>query len=206
MFSDSEPTGNKSLLVFLLSVLFLNVSANAQQLLGLSYDISQPVLNTSELVSATSLIGFGLDARQMYSPKVSYGVTFHWNSFKDDHVEKVEAGEEQFISIDERSMESFPIMFSTHFYFFNREDDFRPFLGTNVGTYFIITRRTVNGVRVSDNNWHLGVAPDIGFMLHFRHEMHVMLTIRFNLAAKTSRTPEYTYWSVIFELASVRFF
>jgi hypothetical protein len=178
----------------------------AQQLLGLSYDISVPTLDTKEYVSTISLVGFGLDARKMTHSKYSYGVTFHWNSFKDDRLERISSEGGNTITIDDRSLESFPLLVNSHYYFFSELESFRPFFGGNIGTYFIITRRIVDGVRRSDTNWHFGIAPDIGFMLHFMQDVHVMLTLRYNYAFKTSGSPAQTYWSILFGFVSISLF
>jgi hypothetical protein len=175
-------------------------------MLGISYDISVPTLDTKEFVNNISLVGFGLDARKMTHSKYSYGITFHWNSFKDDRLERVNSESGNFISIDDRSLESFPILVNGHYYFFSEVDSFRPFLGVNTGTYFIITRRSVDGVRRSDTNWHFGLAPDIGFMLHFMQDVHVMLTLRYNYAFKTSSSPTQSYFSILFGFVSVSLF
>ena len=191
-------------LVILIFLLVLPLKA--QQIFGLTYDISIPTNDTKEHVSNISLVGFGLDARQMTNEKVSFGVTFHWNSFKDDRLETVDTGEGSFIAIDDRSLESYPILLSSHFYFFGENDNFRPYIGTNVGTYFIIQRSNVDGIRRVYKNWHLGLAPDIGFMIKFMQDVHLMLTLRYNYAAKTSSSPAQTYWSVVFGFVSVSLF
>ena len=175
----------------------------AQQMLGMSYDISVPTLETKEFVSNTSLVGFGLDAREMTHRKYSYGVTFHWNSFTDDRLDRENTGNGNTITIDDRSMESFPLLLNSHYYFFSEIDSFRPFFGGNIGTYFIITRRMVDGVKRSDTAWHFGLAPDIGFLLHFMQDIHVLFTLRYNYAFKTGGSPAQTYFSVLFGFVSV---
>jgi hypothetical protein len=189
-----------------LILLSIVLQVQAQQILGLSYDVSFPTSNTKEFVSNVSVLGFGLDARKMTQGKVSYGITFHWNSFKDDRLERIESEEGNVISIDNRSLESFPLFVNTHYYFFSFVESFRPFIGGNIGTYFIITRRNVNGIYRSDTNWHFGVAPDVGFMFHFMQDVHVMLSLRYNYAFKTGGSPAQTYWSVLFGFVSVSLF
>jgi len=190
----------KFLLIGFLSVI---LPAQAQQIFGLTYDISLPAMKTRDLIQRVSIIGFGLDARQMTHRNVSFGVTFHWNSFKDDHLENIDTGEGTFIAIDDRSMESFPLLLNVHYYFFEQYASFRPFLGANAGTFFIIQRRSVDGVRRVDKKFHLGLATDMGFMLEFMREIHLMLTIRFNYALKAGGIPAQSYWSVIFGFVSV---
>lgn len=191
--------------IFLIT-LFLVSGLRAQDLLGISYDISIPTLDTKDFVSNTSLVGFGLDARKMTKSKYSYGITFHWNSFTDDRFERVDSEDGNTITIDDRSMESFPLLVNSHYYFFSDVESFRPFFGGNIGTYFIITRRIVDGVKLSDTAWHFGIAPDIGFMLHFMQNVHVMFTLRYNYAFKNGGSPAQSYFSVLFGFVSVSLF
>jgi len=190
-----------SIIIFLL----FTVPLHAQQIFGLSYDVSFPTSDTKEFVSNTSVLGFGLDARKMTHSKYSYGVTFHWNSFKDDRLERV-GSEADVIMIDDRSLESFPLLVNGHYYFFSELESFRPFIGGNIGTYFIITRRMVDGIPRSDTNWHFGLAPDIGFLLHFMHDVHLMITLRYNYAFKTGGSPARSYLSVLFGMVSISLF
>jgi hypothetical protein len=177
----------------------------AQQIFGLSYDVSFATSETKEFVSNTSVLGFGLDARKMTHSKYSYGITFHWNSFKDDRLERDDS-DANVITIDDRSLDSFPLLVNGHYYFFSELESFRPFVGGNVGTYFIITRRMVDGNPRSDTNWHFGLAPDIGFLLHFMHDVHLMVTLRYNYAFKTGGSPARSYLSVLFGMVSISLF
>jgi hypothetical protein len=184
----------------------MTVNLRAQQILGLSYDISIPTSDTKEFVSNISLVGFGLDARKMTHGKYSYGVTFHWNSFTDDRLEQEDTEGGNTIIIDDRSMESFPLMINGHYYLFSDVESFRPFFGGNIGTYYIITRRSVDGVKRSDTGWQFGIAPDVGFMLQFMHDIHVMITLRYNYAFKTSGSPAQSYFSILFGAVSISLF
>jgi hypothetical protein len=178
----------------------------AQQIFGLSYDVSIPTSDTKGLVSNISLVGFGLDARKMTHGKYSYGVTFHWNKFVDDRLEQENTESGNTILIDDRSMDSFPLMVNGHYYLFSDVETFRPFIGGNIGTYFIITRRLVDGIRRTDKGWQFGIAPDLGFMLHFMHDIHVMFTLRYNYAFKTGGSPAQSYFSIMFGFVSVSLF
>lgn len=192
-------------LISVLILLSIILQVQAQQIFGLSYDVSFPTSKSKEFVNNVSVLGFGLDARKMTRSKYSYGITFHWNSFTDDRLER-SVTEGNVILIDDRSLESFPILLNGHYYFFSDLQSFRPFIGGNIGTYFIITRRSVDGNYRSDTNWHFGIAPDVGFMLHFMQDIHVMLTLRYNYAFKTGGSPARSYFSILFGFVSVSLF
>ena len=193
------------LTIFLISLSLLS-NLPAQQILGISYDISVPTMDTKKIVNTVSLVGFGLDARKMIYSKYSYGVTFHWNSFKDDLLQRETPEGGNTIIIDDRSLEAFPLMLNGHYYLFSDVSSFRPFFGGNIGTYFIITRRAIDGIYRSDKKWHFGLAPDIGFMLHFMQDVHVMLTLRYNYAFRTGGSPAQNYFSILFGFVSVSLF
>lgn len=185
---------------------FMVCSANAQQIFGITYDISVPTDNTKSFIPNTSIIGFGLDARQMSHTDISYGVTFHWNSFNDNNVQPIQNGDGSFMSIEERSLESFPILVSSHYYFGDAVSSFRPLIGGNVGAYFIITRQYTGKGKIVNKGWHFGLAPDIGFMADFMNDIHILLTLRYNYAFKTSSSPAQSYFSVVIGFVSVSLF
>lgn len=192
-------------LMFVMLCILLTQSVKGQQIFGLSYDVSFPTSNTKEFVSTTSVLGFGLDARKMTRGKYSYGITFHWNSFSEDRRERSDS-DDNVIIIDDRSLESFPLLINAHYYFLSDLHSFRPFIGGNIGTYFIITRGVVDGIRRSETNWHFGLAPDIGFLLHFAHDIHMMITLRYNYGFKTGGSPAQSYLSVLFGFVSISLF
>ena len=189
-------------LMIFLSVLFI-YSAKAQQIFGVTYDISVPTGDTRSFIPNTSILGFGLDARQMSHSNVSFGITFHWNLFKDDGVKRIENDDGTFISVEDRSIDSFPLLLSGHYYFGDAASSFRPLIGGNIGTYFIITRQSTGQGRLVDKGWHFGLAPDIGFMVDFMNDIHILLTFRYNYAFKTSSSPAQSYFSVIIGFVSV---
>jgi hypothetical protein len=192
--------------IVIITPLLIPDNGYTQQIFGLTYDLSFPTHDTYRHVQNVSMAGFGLDARQMLSEQTSFGVSFHWNAFKDNRLEQVDNGKGSFISIDDRSLESFPLLMSTHFYFFSEADMIRPYIGTNVGTYYIIRRQNIDGVRRVDKNWHLGIAPDIGVMIEFIQDIYLMLTVRYNYAFEAGALPAQSYWGIVFGFVSIQLF
>jgi len=191
--------------MLLLSILLIG-TGKTQQIFGVTYDISVPTGNTKSFIPNTSMIGFGLDGRQMSHTDVSFGITFHWNSFKDSGVDRIEDDDGNFMSIEDRSMDSFPILMSSHYYFGNVASTFRPLIGGNVGAYFIITRQYTGKGKIVNKGWQFGLAPDIGFMVDFMNDIHILLTFRYNYAFKTSSSPAQSYFSVIIGFVSISLF
>ena len=185
---------------------FIVSSASAQQIFGITYDISVPTDNTKSFIPNTSILGFGLDARQMSHSDVSFGITFHWNSFKDSGADRIESEEGDFASVEDRSMDSFPILVSSHYYFGNAVSNFRPLIGGNAGAYFIVSRQYTGQGKLVKKGWQFGLAPDIGFMTNFMNDIHILLTLRYNYAFKTSSFPAQSYFSVVIGFVSVSLF
>jgi outer membrane protein W len=110
------------------------------------------------------------------------------------------------ISYEDRALDAFPILVNSHYYFGNSASSFRPLIGGNAGVYFITTRYNSTNGRFHGSEWHLGLAPDIGFMAEFMNDIQMMLTLRYNHAFKTSTMPARSYFSLNIGFVSVSLF
>jgi hypothetical protein len=189
----------------LLILMIFAVNAGAQQMLGFTYDVSVPTGETREFISATSVLGFGLDGRQMRGANFSVGLSFHWNTFHEKGMSWNETEQGLSVAIEDPQMEAFPILLSGHYYFGDPAQNFHLFLGGNIGTYFIISRQTEAGKRYVNKAWHFGLAPDAGFMIDFISDIRMMLSVRYNHAFRTGSSPKQSYFSIIIGFVSVSF-
>jgi hypothetical protein len=181
-------------------------SLYAEQIFGVTYDISIPTANTNTFIPNTSLLGFGLDARKLSHTGYSYGITFHWNSFKASGADQITDNSGDGISYKDRTMDAFPILVSGHYFFGESTSRFRPLIGGNIGTYFFITRQYTDQEYRMLKTWHFGLAPDIGFMAEFMRDIHILFTLRYNYAFKTSSLAAQSYFSIILGFVSVSLF
>ena len=180
--------------------------STAQQIFSVSYDVSIPSGTTREFISTSSPVGFGLEAQKMLDRHMTFGISFHWNMFSSDQTQWISDQSNPAARVTNRSMDSFPVQVGLHYYLFEDADDFRPYFGVNGGTFFIIQRQIVDGLKMTKKNWHLGVSPDFGFLLKFRYDIYFTVTARYYYAFKKPGETAQTYWSVLLGLASISIF
>jgi hypothetical protein len=185
---------------------FMVYLAQAQQMLGPTYDISIPTGETRSFIAGTSMLGFGLESRKMTNDHMSIGINFHWNTFQETARVSREGDEESTFVIEERTMDLYPLLLSGHYYFGDPVDRFRVFIGTNAGVYFNVSRYTRDSYRYVNKTWHFGFAPETGFLLDFIHDIRLLVTVRYNYGFATSSSEARSWVNILIGFVTVSLF
>lgn len=168
----------------LLVVLFITmaVSLSAQRYMTiLSYNTALPMGKTGDFVSEYSWRGFAIEGRRFVQKNLSIGINFGWNIFDEKNGETIELDNGAVSGTQIRYLNVFPIMVNAHYYFGDKRS-FRGFLGVNVGTYAINQRFDIGIWTINNDNWHFGVAPEIGILIPAGRQMAVTLSVKYNYA------------------------
>ena len=190
-----------SILIFLITA---NVSA--QSLGSITYDISFPTGNLSDFIDKTSFKGFGIEGRWFQSKNLSFGISFAWTVFDErvsDPIQIVQDGVNGTVGGTQiRIVNSLPMLATAHYYTGKRRDQFRFYFGTGAGMYYILQRLEIGLVAFESNNWHFGVAPEVGVLLNFSRELTMILNTKYNYAFSAGTTlgggddNSYAYWGI----------
>ena len=190
------------------SILILIITANvsAQSLGSITYDISFPTGNLSDFIDKTSFKGFGIEGRWFQSKNLSFGLSFAWTVFDErvsDPIQIVQDGVHGTVSGTQvRVVNSLPILATAHYYTGKRRDQFRFYFGTGVGMYYIKQRLEIGLVAFESNNWHFGLAPEVGVLLSFSRELTMILNTKYNYAFSAGTSlgggddNTYAYWGI----------
>jgi hypothetical protein len=186
---------------------FVSCTSFAQELLtNATWNIGLPVGKTSEFVSDQGWRGFTIAGRRFLDDENSVGLTFGWNIFDERNDEPInvdyDAASGTISGTQIRSVNSFPMMVSVHHHFGNRKD-MRPFVGLNVGTYYILQRLDMGVYRIDNDNWHFGLAPEAGLIIPVGEDnTAIYLGGRYNYAFDSGKAlggsddNYYTYWEI----------
>ena len=187
-------------------ILIITASVSAQSLGSLTYNISIPTDKLSDYIDKTSFKGFGLEGRWFSNKNISFGLSFAWTVFDQrvgDPIQIVQDGVSGTVSGTQvRVVNSLPILATAHFYTGKRRDQFRLYFGAGVGTYYITQRLEIGLVAFESNNWHLGVAPEVGVLLNFSREFTMIVNTKYNYAFSAgtslggSDDNTYAYWGL----------
>ncbi|MCF6270249.1 MAG: hypothetical protein L3J41_11095 [Melioribacteraceae bacterium] len=169
-----------------IALLLISVSLSAQQFLGVvSYSTALGTGNTGDFISDFSYKGFQFEGRTFTNRNWTFGGTFGWNIFdtqvsklihleRDDKISDIQGTQVRYIN-------SFPIMANGHYYFMKRKDPIRPFVGMNVGLYYITQRFQLGVYEANESNWHFGFAPEAGLLIRVG-DMAIMANAKYNYA------------------------
>lgn len=185
-------------------VLAFGGEANAQDWWwGISYNMTAPSTMPAssdlggEFVSDFSFRGIGLEAR--YVPRrgsnVSYGFTGAWHVLKTETSETVNLPSADVTGYQLRYVNSVPLLANATYYFGEPRRGVRPYVGLNLGTYYMERRVEIGLAAITDKNWHLGWAPEAGVVVPLgRPEAAMFASIRYNWAFSAGGSGDQKYW------------
>jgi len=184
-------------------ILVLGLSANlfAQRGYGgITWNIASPAEETKDYIDETSYRGFGIEFRTFLSNHLSIGGQTGWNIMDQRIDGTIELENGAITGTQIRHLNSFPILLNAFFHLGSPRGAIRPYFGINAGTYFIIQRFEIGIRALEQNNWHFGVAPEVGILFPTDY-LSVMASLKYNKAfeAGTSITGEakgYDYWGL----------
>ena len=173
------------------ALFFMSISLSAQQFLGvLSYSTALGNGNTGDFIGDYSYKGFQFEGRTFTNRNWTFGGTFGWNVFDQQSSELVHLEDGNDVSdiqgTQVRYVNSFPMMANGHYYFMKRKDPVRPFVGMNVGLYYISQRFQLGIFEQENNNWHFGFAPEVGLLIPVG-EVAIMANAKYNYALSAGK-------------------
>ncbi len=94
---------------------------------------------------------------------------------------------------------AWPIYANAHYYF-GRRNGVRPYIGANLGTIYEESRLDISLFAISDNAWHLAMAPEIGIIFPVDWHLKAHLSARYNYGFKASNRT-ISYYTIALGLA-----
>jgi hypothetical protein len=194
--------------------LLLAATAHAQRgvFTGITWNVGFPTDETAKFIEKTSYRGFGIDIRSFSSPSFSFGGNFSWNVFDEllrNNTAVLENG--AITGTQVRYVNSMPILLNVSYYMGEkRRGELRLVLGLNAGTYYIRQRLDIGVVSIENDNWHLGVAPEVALWFPIGRETFLTATVRWNYAFDSGTrlggdpNNNYTYWGLNIGLGSIQ--
>lgn len=164
---------------------------------GTSWSMASPTDHSKTFTNDYSFRGVGLDWRSMRG-RMSVGLSLGWNLLNEETARTSTMGQVDVTGDQFRYTNVFSILATTHTYM-GTVGGPRPFVGLRAGTYYIRRRVDVGLWTASDNNWHLGIAPELGFAVPLRGRLSpaaFYTAVRYNYAFSAGDAP-YQSWVAI---------
>lgn len=177
--------------ILIIALLLMSVSLSAQQFLGvISYSTALASGNTDNFISNFSYKGFQFEGRTFTNRNWTFGGTFGWNIFDSEITDLIHLENGENVSdiqgTQTRYINSFPMMVNGHYYFMKRKDPIRPFIGINVGLYYITQRFKLGIYEKDESNWHFGFAPEAGLLIPVGN-VAIMANAKYNYALSAGK-------------------
>ncbi|MBS1561752.1 MAG: hypothetical protein JSS89_09120 [Bacteroidetes bacterium] len=189
----------------LLGMVSGGTSASAQQryLTSLNWSIGFPTGNLDNYTPSTSFSGFSADLRFLQPDRTFFGVSGGWNYFSDllrNATVSVENG--AIYGTQVRTVNAIPLLASAGMFFDDGTSNMHPYAAINVGAYSVNQRVEIGLVQINNNNWHFGVAPEVGLMIDLERTTAFNAQARYNRALSSgtalngSSDNSYGWWSL----------
>lgn len=185
----------------LIIIFMLSVNVFAQQGYGgISWSIGLPEEDLKDYIDETSYRGFGIDFRSFVTKSISIGGYTGWN-IMDQRVDgTIEFDNGAVTGTQIRYVNSFPIMLTGHIHIGGPRSAIRPYFGIGVGTYYVIQRLEIGINAFEKNDWHFGLAPEVGFLFPTDY-VSVLTSLKYNQAFKsgepiTKDNKAFSYWTI----------
>lgn len=205
-------------LKYLVTIIILfSISIFAQESISdFTWNIGFPGSKMHDYISDNSFKGFGIEFRRFVNKESSVGLLLGWNIFDKRVDEPIRIDQEGFggtvSGTQIRYINSFPILANFHYYFGKRKE-FRFYVGANAGVYYILQRLDLGVWRIDSDNWHLGLAPEVGFLLPLGDSgSNLIVNGKYNHAFDAGtgiggiEDNYYAYWSLNVGVAFSNFF
>jgi len=161
------------------------------------YNISVPVGNTTDYLNAISFRGLTVSPRIYLSDAFSLGVSAGWQVFYEKRQPATyEQGENlTLFGTQFRYINAFPLQLSPHVHFAPKAK-FKPYAGVDLGTTYFIQNTNMGLFAIREQEWMLGLSPEVGVMFPFKNDWHFTLSGKYNHLFAAGELPAQGYAAI----------
>jgi len=180
-----------------------SVTAQQRYLTSLNWSIGFPTGNLNTYTPSTSYSGFSADLRFLQPDRVFFGVSGGWNYFSDILRNATVSVENAAVyGTQVRTVNAIPLLASAGLFFDDGGSNIHPYAAINIGAYSVNQRVEIGLVQINNNNWHFGLAPEVGLMVDLERTTAFHAQARYNRAVSSgtslsgSSDNSYGWWSL----------
>ena len=158
----------KKLLTTIVAVLIWSISFGQGQemLVSFNYNPATGYGDLNAFANGTSWKGWSIEGRKFLVDEVSFGAYLGYNGFFEERDRDLYDIDNTTINAKTwRYVYSLPILATAHYYV--GEGVVRPYLGLGVGLYYLEQEIQFGILRISEDYWKFGLAPELGFFIPF---------------------------------------
>ncbi len=182
-------------IIALIVVGFSLLNVTAQGRFGITYNTGLPLGETADFISKYSFRGVGLEGRWEVGNKLDIGFNASINVFYEAESGSFTEETTTLTGIQYRFLNAYPIMF-TAYKGFGSSESFQPYVGLGLGTISANHRTEMGLWYTESNNWHFGMAPEIGLVIKGYRSADFLVSIRYNYGVKVSESRSVSFLGV----------
>jgi len=192
----------KILKILVFTALFAATAmAQNQVLSGITWNIGLPSGRMSDFMDKASFGGFAIEGRRFLSEEFSVGGSFSWNYWSEKTGDIIQLKQGAVSGTQIRYVNSIPLLANAHYYIGDKNDEIRPFLGVNVGAYYVRQRLDMGIWTLDVDHWHFGLSPEAGVLFKVDRDTYIGATGRYNYAFASGETVSgakntVAYWGI----------
>ena len=188
-------------IVALLVILSGSSYAQGIGFVGMNYNMGYSGPSSRDYVDSYSWRGFNFEMGDFLTPHFAVGIISGWNTFHERNTGVKQLDQGAVSGTQARHFGSFPILALGRYYFGEKMETVRAYVGGSIGTYSINQRFEIGTFMFEKRNWHFGLAPEAGVVVPVGPEGvgFIRFGMRYNhaFAAGESLAGEgraYSYW------------
>jgi len=180
------------------ALILLPYLSNAQlSMFNVNYSIAVPTGESREYIEETSFRGVSFEGRAFIVDNFSVGGYIGWNVFNEVIPDADYSGNGVDLhGTQYRFLNMMPMQVISHFYFGNFEG-VTPYAGAGIGATRSLQRTEIGLVAFSNNNWHLGLSPEVGVYIPINYNVGLNVSARYDYAVKSNNS---TYSNLTFNI------
>ena len=168
-----------AIVIFCSLVGMTNVFSQSENYFSIQYDMSFPMGELGDYISAPSFRGASAQYRFSATDNILVGIDAAWNVFyeKKDY-DSYTSGTITLTGVQYRYHNQVPLLVAVD-YVFTPEKDFQPYLGLGLGTMYSERNTTMGIWSVEENPWQFALKPEIGMMYKFAYSSAFKLGVKY---------------------------
>lgn len=186
----------RTFLIIIFALIGFTVQAQ-QSMFNLNYSMAVPMGDSKDFVGNSSFRGGTFEGRGFINDQLSVGGYLGWNIFNETRVGEEYSGPGLDVKGTQyRFLNMIPMQVTTHYYLGDFEG-VTAYGGIGVGATRSLQRTEIGLIAVTNNNWHLGISPEIGVYIPLNFNVGFNVSARYDHAVKSN---DYTYSNLTFNI------
>lgn len=184
-------------LLTIIAAILISSASYSQAIYSANYTMSFGVGETAEYIKSASFRGFTFEGRAFVSDNLTVGGLFTWSTFYEKLGGATYINDTRTVTGTQyRYINAYPLLAQAHYYLSNDKYGPRVYMGGGLGAYKIVQRTNVGVWTQEDNNWHFGLAPEVGVLLPISMDTQVNISFKYHYAFKAKDTIDQTWFGL----------